>query len=53
MHMLPADSRIGPLMRPQTARAAVDRSARGVNGWTNAGLPWSCKLDRARMDFPR
>lgn len=26
---------------------------RSVNGWTNAGLPWAYKLDRARMDFPR
>ena len=26
---------------------------RGVNGWKNAGLPWSYKLDRARMYFVR
>ena len=26
---------------------------RGVNGWKNAGLPWSYKLDRDRMYFPR
>ncbi len=26
---------------------------RSVNGWKNAGLPWSYKLDRARMYFPR
>ena len=25
---------------------------RSVNGWKNAGLPWSYKLDRARMYFP-
>lgn len=26
---------------------------RVVNGWKNAGLPWSYKLDKARMYFPR
>lgn len=26
---------------------------RGVNGWKNAGLPWSYKLERERMYFPR
>lgn len=26
---------------------------RSVNGWKNANLPWSYKLDRARMYFPR
>jgi hypothetical protein len=26
---------------------------RSVNGWKNAGLPWSHKLDKARMYFPR
>ncbi|WP_293503270.1 rhodanese-like domain-containing protein [Roseateles sp.] len=26
---------------------------RSVNGWRNAGLPWSYKLDRSRMYFPR
>jgi len=26
---------------------------RSVNGWKNAGLPWSYKLDRDRMYFPR
>jgi hypothetical protein len=26
---------------------------RSVNGWKNAGLPWSYKLDKARMYFPR
>ncbi len=24
-----------------------------VNGWKNAGLPWTYKLDKARMYFPR
>lgn len=26
---------------------------RSVNGWKNASLPWSYKLDRSRMYFPR
>ena len=26
---------------------------RSVNGWKNVGLPWSYKLDRDRMYFPR
>ena len=26
---------------------------RGVNGWKNAGLPWSYVLERERMYFPR
>ncbi len=26
---------------------------RSVNGWKNAGLPWSYKLERERMYFPR
>lgn len=33
-----------------------DMSADGrrtVNGWKNAGLPWSYRLDKARMYFPR
>lgn len=25
---------------------------RAVNGWKNAGLPWSYKLDKAKMFFP-
>jgi rhodanese-related sulfurtransferase len=25
---------------------------RSVNGWKNAGLPWSYKLDKAKMYFP-
>ncbi len=28
-------------------------SRRSVNGWKNAGLPWSYKLERDRMYFPR
>ena len=26
---------------------------RTVNGWKNTGLPWSFRLDKARMYFPR
>ena len=26
---------------------------RSVNGWKNAGLPWSYRLDKTRMYFPR
>jgi rhodanese-related sulfurtransferase len=26
---------------------------RGLNGWKNAGLPWSYKLDKERMYFPQ
>ena len=26
---------------------------RNVNGWKNAGLPWSYRLDKAKMYFPR
>jgi rhodanese-related sulfurtransferase len=26
---------------------------RAVNGWKNTGLPWTYKLDKARMYFPR
>jgi len=26
---------------------------RSVNGWKNAGLPWSYRLDKAKMYFPR
>lgn len=26
---------------------------RSVNGWKNAGLPWSYKLDKTKMYFPR
>jgi rhodanese-related sulfurtransferase len=30
-----------------------DNGRRNVNGWKNAGLPWSYELDRKRMYFPR
>src|SRR5512135_2803246 len=30
-----------------------DKGRRSVNGWKNAGLPWSYELDRKKMYFPR
>ena len=32
------------------AADGADRGMRLVNGWRNAGLPWSTRLDRSRMD---
>ena len=29
------------------------KGQRAVNGWRNAGLPWSYKLERRKMFFPR
>ena len=26
---------------------------RAVNGWKNAGLPWSYKLDKSKLYFPK
>ncbi|MEP6607771.1 MAG: rhodanese-like domain-containing protein [Burkholderiaceae bacterium] len=30
-----------------------DAGRRNLNGWKNAGLPWSYELDRKKMYFPR
>jgi rhodanese-related sulfurtransferase len=30
-----------------------DKGRRTVNGWKNAGLPWSYELDKKKMYFPR
>lgn len=30
-----------------------DKGRRNVNGWKNAGLPWSFELDKKKMYFPR
>jgi len=30
-----------------------DAGRRNLNGWKNAGLPWSYELDRQKMYFPR
>jgi hypothetical protein len=48
-----------PSYRPAVDAASVPepkRTRTGLfleNGWKNAGLPWSDKLDKARMYFPR
>ena len=36
-----------------TARDGAKAGQRVVNGWKNAGLPWTYKLDKAKMYFPR
>lgn len=35
------------------ASAGAQKGQRTVNGWKNAGLPWSYQLDKAKMYFPR
>jgi rhodanese-related sulfurtransferase len=30
-----------------------DKGRRTLNGWKNAGLPWSYELDKSKMYFPR
>jgi rhodanese-related sulfurtransferase len=30
-----------------------EKGRRNLNGWKNAGLPWSYELDKAKMYFPR
>ncbi|MGH6611033.1 MAG: rhodanese-like domain-containing protein [Burkholderiaceae bacterium] len=30
-----------------------DAGRRNINGWKNAGLPWSYELDKGKMYFPR
>lgn len=36
-----------------TAKEGPKAGQRAVNGWKNAGLPWTYKLDKAKMYFPR
>ena len=36
-----------------TAKDGAKAGQRVVNGWKNAGLPWTYKLDKAKMYFPR
>lgn len=36
-----------------TAKEGPKTGQRVVNGWKNAGLPWTYKLDKAKMYFPR
>ena len=35
------------------AKEGPKAGQRAVNGWKNAGLPWSYKLDKAKMYFPK
>jgi len=35
------------------AKEGPKTGQRAVNGWKNAGLPWSYKLDKTKMYFPR
>ena len=36
-----------------TAKDGPKAGQRTVNGWKNAGLPWTYKLDKAKMYFPQ
>lgn len=36
-----------------TAKEGPKAGQRAVNGWKNANLPWTYKLDKAKMYFPR
>lgn len=36
-----------------TAKEGARTGQRAVNGWKNASLPWTYKLDKAKMYFPR
>lgn len=36
-----------------TASAGDKKGQRVVNGWKNAGLPWTYRLDKAKAYFPR
>lgn len=36
-----------------TAKDGAKAGQRVVNGWKNANLPWTYKLDKAKMYFPR
>lgn len=36
-----------------TAKDGEKLGQRVVNGWKNAGLPWTYKLDKAKMYFPK
>ena len=35
------------------ANSGAQSGQRAVNGWKNAGLPWSYKLDKHRLYFPK
>ena len=36
-----------------TAKDGAKAGQRVVNGWKNANLPWTHKLDKAKMYFPK
>jgi rhodanese-related sulfurtransferase len=36
-----------------TVKDGPQAGQRAVNGWKNAKLPWTYKLDKAKMYFPR
>ena len=36
-----------------TAKDGAQAGQRVVNGWKNANLPWTYKLDKAKMYFPK
>ena len=36
-----------------TAKDGAKAGQRVVNGWKNANLPWTYKLDKAKMYFPK
>ena len=36
-----------------TVKEGAKAGQRAVNGWKNAGLPWTYKLDKAKMYFPQ
>jgi rhodanese-related sulfurtransferase len=36
-----------------TAQDGGKKGQRVVNGWKNANLPWTYKLDKAKMYFPK
>ena len=38
-------------LRTIRRKAAHRDGQRAVNGWKNAGLPWTYKLDKAKMYF--
>jgi len=35
------------------AKTGPQAGQRVVNGWKNAGLPWSYKLDKSKLYFPK
>jgi ParB family chromosome partitioning protein len=44
---------IDHMKKGDMAKEGPKAGQRAVNGWKNAGLPWSYKLDKAKMYFPK